>query len=308
VLGVEGDRFTIDGRPKFLFFVSYFDGLRRANAGTGTGDVDTDFAYLKRIGVDGIRLLPNWQYDCGRGPVDDDQKLFRPDGAINESMWPVLIRLIERAAVHRLIVDVTFTRETYDSPIRVDAYRAGIAAVTERLRPYRHLIFDVQNEYPIHELASSDVRDILAAVRSADPERLVTASGGASAIVHDPLMHVVAFHDSRDDSWHDEAVIERQLHDVRAAIAPATKPVYFQEPRPFRIFAPGCGHGEWPRVGYARQAAGRAARHGAAAWTFHTRQSFDLSRRSLKAILDQDPEQKAELEAATAVAAKVSGG
>jgi hypothetical protein len=42
--GIDGNRFTVDGRPGFLLFVSYFDGLRRANANSGTGDIDTGFA------------------------------------------------------------------------------------------------------------------------------------------------------------------------------------------------------------------------------------------------------------------------
>src|SRR5688572_14740180 len=87
VLGVERDRFTVDGRPKFLLFISYFDGLRRAHANGGAGDLDTDFRYLKQIGVDGIRVLPNWQYNCASGPTDDSSKLFTGSGAINEPMW-----------------------------------------------------------------------------------------------------------------------------------------------------------------------------------------------------------------------------
>jgi len=304
-LGIDGAQFTVDGRPRFLLFVSYFDGLRRANADGGNGDLDTDFAYLKRAGFDGIRLLVNWQYDCGSGPADQGQKLFAADGTINEPMWPVFVRVLERAASHGLLVDVTFNRDTYDTAISVDAYRTAIADVAKRLLAaggHRHALFDVQNEYPIHGLTAADVHGILAAVKAVDPVRIVTASGGGGDMVDDPAMDIVAYHDRRDDDWHQASASRGQLDEIRRTVS-AGKPVYLQEPMPFRKFHPACGHGEWPRPGSARRAANHARQHGAAAWTFHTRQSFDLRSGSLLEILTDDPEQKAELES---IAAAVS--
>ena len=311
-LGIDGARFTIDGRAKFLLFVSYFDGLRRAAAGNGSGDVDTDFAYLRRAGFDGVRVMANWQYSCGGGPADD-QKLLAPDGTINEAMWPVFVRLLDRAAAGGLVVDVTFTRETYGTAIPVDDYQKGIASVARRLVDeggHRHAFFDIQNEYPLHGLRPDDVHAILEAVREADPARIVTASGGGSDILDDPAMSVVAYHDARDDDWYERAAAQRQLDAVRARTRneTANKPIYLQEPMAFRKFHPACGHGEWPRRGFARRAASAARQAGAAAWTFHTRQSFDLRSRTLVEILEGDPDQKAELEAISEAAGSSSGG
>ena len=95
--------------------------------------------------------MVNWQYPCGGGPTDDEQKLFSAAGHINEPMWRVFVRVLERAAAHGLIVDVTFTRDTYEAPIPVDAYRTAIAGVAGRLLAaggHRHVLFDIQNEYP----------------------------------------------------------------------------------------------------------------------------------------------------------------
>jgi hypothetical protein len=296
-LEVDGDRFTVDGRPQFLLFVSYFDGLRRASYG---GEVDTDFAYLKRIGFHGVRLLVNWQYPCGSGPTDDASKLFAGDGTINEAMWKVFLRVLDRAAVHRLVVDVTFTRDTYGAPIAVDAYRAAIASVARRLLAaggHRHVLFDVQNEYPLHGLTGDDVTAILNAVKAVDPARIVTASGGGGDILDAPAMDVIAYHDSREEDWHQAAAAQRQLDAIRVRTAGRSQPIYLQEPMPFRKFHPECGHGEAPRSGLARRAAGHARQHGAAAWTFHTRQSFDLREKPLVQLLEDDPDQQDELEA-----------
>jgi hypothetical protein len=296
-LGVDGERFTVDGRPQFLLFVSYFDGLRRASYG---GEVDTDFAYLKRVGFDGVRILVNWQYPCGSGPADDASKLFAGDGSINEAMWKVFVRVLDRAAVHRLVVDVTFTRDTYGAPIAVDAYRTAIASVARRLLAdggYRHVLFDIQNEYPLHGLTSADVHRILAEVETVDAARLVTASGGGGDIVDDPAMDVIAHHDSREENWHELAAAREQLDAIRGRPGASPKPIYLQEPMPFRKFHPDCGHGEAPRSGFARRAVRQARQHGAAAWTFHTRQSFDLREKPLVQLLEEDPDQQGELEA-----------
>jgi hypothetical protein len=225
-------------------------------------------------------------------------------------MWPVFVRLLERAAAHGLIVDVTFTRDTYAAPIPVEAYRTAIAAVAQRLSAvsYRHVLFDIQNEYPIHGLTAADVHGILKAVEAVDSARIVTASGGGGDIVDDPAMDVVAYHDSREEDWHQAAAAKAQMDAVRRRTDTRPKPIYLQEPMPFRKFHPACGHGEWPRPGFARRAADEARRHGAAAWTFHTRQSFDLRNRTLVEILKADPEQQAELEAISAAVASSSGG
>ena len=90
--------------------------------------------------------------------------------------------------------------------------------------------------------------------------------------------------------------------------APQPKPIYLQEPMPFRKFHPTCGQSEWPRSGFARLAANHARQGGAAAWTFHTRQSFDLRSRTLVQILAADADQKGELEAVSAAAGSSSGG
>jgi hypothetical protein len=192
-------------------------------------------------------------------------------------------------------------------------YQKGLAAVARRLVDeggHRHVLFDIQNEYPLHGLTADDVRDILKAVLEADPARIVTASGGGSDILDDPAMSVVAYHDSRDDDWYEVAAARRQLDAVRAQTGnqTASKPIYLQEPMPFRKFHTACGHGEWPRPGFARRAASAARQAGAAAWTFHTRQSFDLRSRTLAEILEGDSDQKAELEAISAAAGSSSGG
>jgi len=118
---------------------------------------------------------------------------------------------------------------------------------------------------------------------------------------------VVAHHDDRNPaSWFSSDAILRQLNAIRTSLGQSVKPIYLQEPMPFAnydarpVAQGGCGNQQHDSApGHARSSAQSAKRHGAAAWTFHTRQSFNLGAASLKAILSlpAHASQKAELEA-----------
>ena len=68
-LGTRGDRFTIDGVPRFLMFISYFSG-------TGALSPASDLPYLKAAGFDGVRIWPNWP---------EVAPLMRPDGTLDST-------------------------------------------------------------------------------------------------------------------------------------------------------------------------------------------------------------------------------
>ena len=55
-LGISGNRFTLNGQPKFLVLSGYWDGLDASNP-------SADLNWLKSKGFDGIRIFPNlWDY------------------------------------------------------------------------------------------------------------------------------------------------------------------------------------------------------------------------------------------------------
>src|SRR5437763_1262713 len=51
-LGIHGQRFTVDGAPKFLTFVTYFGGM-------GAPNVIADLHLMKSLGFAGFRIWPN---------------------------------------------------------------------------------------------------------------------------------------------------------------------------------------------------------------------------------------------------------
>ena len=226
-LGIAGDRFTIDGKPRFLTVISYFDALRSENL-----EADLDFI-RNELGFDGIRVFPNWWvYDREKRPcpVAADDTLFEASGRIRGDATPAsgplarLLGLVHAAAKRGLVVDLSFARETVAGEMSVPAYRSALQRIAFLLRGQRHVLFDLQNERdldcPAMHLTPAQVRDLREAVKDrgrGDPARLVVASttgssppiagnlddpAGTVGFVRTVGLDATAFHDPRGPGWH----------------------------------------------------------------------------------------------------------
>jgi hypothetical protein len=268
-LTVAGDRFAVDGSPRFLTFISYFGAM-------GAQDVAADLRFLKESGFDGVRIWPN----SPEGP-----QLMRADGSLDQSNLRRLLEILDRARDGRLIVDVTFTGE-HIGGLTPAVYRTAIAAATRELLPYRNLVIDIENERNIHgpldrALAASDVAATAAAIKAIDPERVVTASNSqdlpaasAAQFTTDTGLDVTAYHDPRIPSWYQAGQVQNVVDTLRRS----GKPVYLQEPT--RFPNPSTDRAEFFRTAHAN-----AKRAGAAAWCFHTDLGFNLRGTTFRAKL-----------------------
>jgi hypothetical protein len=312
VLGIQGDHFTVNGEPKFLLFVSYFDAMRRSNAGgNNSGNIDDDLSYLKQRGFDGIRIFPNWwEYDCNPNDNPDygNDTLFTGGNTLRSGKLAVLERVLDRAAYYGLIVDVSFSRESVDglggiNPTEQDFedYEKQLELVTTALDgDHPHVFFDLQNEYRGNQTFKAHIQEIATTVRAQDPQRIILASTGASSgedgrnaqetagfIVGHADLDVAGVHPRREDStWHTNSVIADAIADSRSGmddggLSSPYAPVYLQEPMPYSKFTDqygNCGTDPDEATGTRNtEAAIHAKVNGAAAYTFHTRTTFDLS-------------------------------
>jgi len=290
-LGITGARFTVDGTPRFLVFISYFDGVRRV-----PGGVQEDLDYLKKK-VDGIRVFPNWwEYACP--PRSGSDTLFDLKGEIRPAVWQAVDTLLSQAGARGLIVDLSFSRETVTdngSPRQVldaEAYQRALTTIvgsTTYLKGrHPHVLIDVQNEWPIHT-DKARVDALLKALRAADPDRVLVASssgGGYAAVGVDVPLVAAAYHDPRERDWYGADTARRVVDRVRGSLGPSVQPVYLQEPTAWGSVCPRQDNDPDPAHFTAALANARAA--GAAAWTLHTRVTFDLKSRSLVSKLN-DP-------------------
>ena len=295
VLGVDGSRFTVDGTARFLIVVSYFDALRASDA-----TLEGDFAWLRRHGIDGVRIFPNWWRcaavrQCGGHP-GDDTLMAAPDGSLRPAVLERLRGVLAAAGRHGLIVDLSFARETVrdatGAELPAAAYADGVVAAVRAIGPAPHVMIDLQNEVYQNRLfaerpAEDAPRVAALAARVDGGSRIVfvsTNAGEAERYTYCGAdgcpLDVLAVHDAREANWHDRTpAVVRELVALGARHQP--RPVYLQEPQAWQDEkAPD-------RVERFLDAAARTRREGGAAWTFHTRSAFILrDGRSLAAQLD----------------------
>src|SRR6266849_6675506 len=94
-LSIQGDRFAVDGTPKFLTFITYFGAM-------GAPNTINDLHLIRSLGFDGIRIWPN---------LDTGPQLMNGDGTLRPDELKRLLFVLDQARLERLIVDVTFTYE-----------------------------------------------------------------------------------------------------------------------------------------------------------------------------------------------------
>ena len=282
-LAVQGDRFAVDGEPRFLLFVSYFDALHRPTIDA----IDRDLQYLKDKGVDGIRVFPDWHAP----------RLLDSGGAVDSQVLGRLLTLLGRAAAKGMMVDVSFDPEL-PGITSVEHFRegrngaGGLKNIAEALRDAkaRNVVIDLCNEWDLHcsAFGMAGLQGVKDAIKKIDPARLVVVSardeGQAVSFVKDFGFDAVTYHDPRDHApsrspnhnWATKTGSVVASLKARLAEAGVAAPVYLQEPS--RFIRPGEDRSDTdddPRRYAAALANGRTA--GAAAWTFHTLAGGDLT-------------------------------
>jgi hypothetical protein len=265
-LSIQGDRFAIDGTPRFLTFISYFGAM-------GAGNLTADLRLIRSKGFDGIRIWPL----LFTGP-----QLMNADGTLVPDALTRLFFVLDRARDEHLIVDVSFTGE-HIRGLDARRFRDGVVATAVALRGYDNILFDIENESDIYgpsdrPLTTAEIAGILAGIRAVHPGRIVTASISSqhtdeytANLTASLGLDVTAFHDPREFNWFDPERVDPMMKILKTA----GRPVYLQEPMPTRdqrfSYYPQHDLAE-----YFLKAAASAKLAGAAAWTFHTVVGDDL--------------------------------
>lgn len=208
-LSIRGDELVIDGTAEFLPFVTYFDALRATEA-----QWDADLNYFCAHGIRGVRIFANWR--VGAAPQSTISTILNPDGTlVQESRVEgngqrlfravsVLDQFLDTARSKGIVVELVFDSDTGLSSR--NAWASGVLNVVSRYAgSRRHLLLDVANEYPAHDLKPCDIASLLSGstiempaygpscvgsltvstnIRAIDPQRIVTASADPGGIVH----------------------------------------------------------------------------------------------------------------------------
>lgn len=280
-----GARFAINGEPVFLLGASYYGGL-----GASDAFVDADLADLRRYGVNWIRVWCTW------GAFGRDVSAVDRAGEASEPGMSRLAALCERADAMGMVVDVTFSRGNgvVNPPFRrLGPHRTAVAAVAERLRPYRNVYIDMGNERNLLDrrlVRFEELDELRDTIRRIDPDRLATASASGDIPLVDVSRYLLlakvdflAPHRPRcaDAPAQTAARTVEALDEARRVLCRPV-PVHYQEPfrRDWRTWQPTADD----FVADLRA----AIEGGAAGWCFHNgdnqaradgrpRRSFDMS-------------------------------
>ncbi|HZP80531.1 MAG TPA: hypothetical protein VFB21_02730 [Chthonomonadaceae bacterium] len=295
-LGIQGTAFTLNGKPTFLYGLSYYGGLGASEA-TWKADLDR----MPQNGFNWLRVWATWS------AFGSDVSAVDSEGHPREPYLSRLKALVSECDRRGLIVDVTLTRgagTTAQSGLpSFPAHQRAVETLLAALKPWRNWYLDLSNERNIGDKRHTSIADLARlrqAVKRLAPERLVTASHGGDmtredvrAYLLDAGLDFLCPHRPRDpDSPGQTEAKTRELRRWVRELGRAV-PIHYQEP--FRR-----GYGVWqPRAeDFAADLQG-AQSGGAAGWCFHNgatrsaqdgrpRRSFDLRDGPLFAQLDTE--------------------
>ena len=295
-LGVDGTRFTLDGKPTFLLGVSYYGAL-----GAPREFVRQDLDDLQRLGVNWIRVWATW------AAFENDVTAVNNQGKPREPYFSRLRRLVAECDRRGMVVDVTLTRgnNVVGRPrIRsLDTHRRAVETIVSELEPHRNWYLDLGNERNIRDkrhVPFDDLRKLRDVAKRIDPKRLITASHAGDippddlkTYLLDVKVDFLSPHRPRNarSPGQTEARSRRYLADVQQL--GRVVPLHYQEP-----FRRGFTRGWEPTAeDYVTDARGARA-GGAAGWCLHNgdrrhvpgqrpRRSFDMRRKRLFDQLDE---------------------
>jgi hypothetical protein len=290
-LGIEGTRFTVNGRPAFLCGISYYGGL-----GASEKHLRLDLDDVQRYGLNWIRVWATWS---GYG---HDVSAVDARGMPREPYLGRLRHLVAECDRRGLVVDITLTRGSGAGLADATAHRQSVITLLEALAPYRNWYLDLANERNVRDaryVSFEELRELRQVVRAADPERLVTASHGGD-ISRDELreylftvgVDFIAPHRGRHERSPAETEAQCRMYGEWMEAAGRTVPIHYQEPfrRDYSGWQPSAED-------FVTDLRGALA-GGAAGWCLHNggrggdtdgrpRRSFDLTEQRLFDQLDE---------------------
>jgi hypothetical protein len=305
-LGVDGTRFTINGRPTFLLGISYYAGLEAPDQ-----FVDRDLARMREIGFNWIRVWAVWQSRGSNASAVD------AEGNAREPYLSRLKTIVAKCDRAGIIVDVTLACQTAAADTAggdrqgylatFEAHRRAVETILSALRQHDNWYLDLANERNVQDrrfVGFDRLSKLSEVVRQSVPRRLFTASQGDDIDLKDLREYVLNLrvdfitpHRPREAGSPAQTESKTREYLSRMQELGRVVPVHYQEP--FRR-----GWGTWQPVAedYLTDLQG-SRRGGAAGWCLHNgnqrgrsgerrQRSFGLREKTMFEQLD-DEENKA---------------
>jgi hypothetical protein len=296
VLGTQDSRFTLNGKPAFLYGISYYGAL-----GASEETVRRDLADMKRHGFNWLRVWATW------AAFSNDVSAVDFEGRPREPFLKKLQWLVEECDRQNLVVDVSLSRGNgVTGPPKLQthaAHRRAVETIVTALKPWRNWYLDLSNERNIKDqrfTSFKELGELRGLARTLDPRRLVTASHGGDISIDDLREYLLTArvdflspHRPRDANAVRQTKEKSVEYLARMKQLGRVVPLHYQEP--FRR-----GYAKWqPRAEDFVTDLDGARAGGAAGWCLHNgdtraapdgqpRRSFDLRERRLFEQLDAE--------------------
>jgi hypothetical protein len=209
VLGIDGVKLTLDGKPFYFEGVSFFNAIFNP---TFNASPENRLFWLRKFksnGVNCVRIFCQWDRPPHRTNIDlaPGRSLFGDHGEVREDYFQRLVALLEAADSLDMVVQVSmFDQGGYPYCLPIPAQERATRELTEMLRPYGNLFEQIWSE------SSIEVMRYLEIAKKADPDRIMTNapghSGGANAAwdntgedAHNRAMDVLTPHTLRGGAF-----------------------------------------------------------------------------------------------------------
>jgi hypothetical protein len=180
LLTIRDSRFELDSKPFPFTGVTFFNAIYNP---AFNRDSATRRRWMEKFRSYGINVFRVWaQWDCHRGFADStaSTSLYFIDGKLRQPHVETLKHIAQDAGELGMCIELTlFSQESWHDGIRLspEAADRAVASLTNELKPYRNITFQVWNEF------SERTIDHIKTIKSIDPQRLVTTSPGGSGVL-----------------------------------------------------------------------------------------------------------------------------
>ena len=175
-IAVAATQFTLDGTLFPYTGISFFNAIYNPTFNASSG---ARRGWLKKFQSYGINVLRVWcQWDNARGFVDASptNTMFEADGGLRPTPLATLKAILADADQFGMCLEIViFAQESYDEKLRLapPSDERAVAALTRELKAFRNATFQIWNEH-----SDTRVMPLLKAIKTIDPQRLVSNSPG----------------------------------------------------------------------------------------------------------------------------------
>jgi Cellulase (glycosyl hydrolase family 5) len=227
VLTVRETRFLMDGGPFPFTGYTFFNAVFNPTFNRSFAIRRQWLAKFQRYGINVIRIWCQWDGRPQYVDAGPDSTLYNADGSLREKHLRTLEAILTDANDAGMAVELTlFAHESWLANVRLspEASDRAVAELTRALRPYRHVTFQVWNEF------SERVVDHAKAIHAIDPARLVTNAPGGAGDLGDQEQNAVLDYLTPHTSRHGSPHWRLAPDEIAYLLARYHKPVVDDEP------------------------------------------------------------------------------